>query len=210
MRHAVQSALVLAPSTTLHADQAVVGTLDDLHQVMGEAKHGEHVRRRRGAEAKVPHVRVVGDDAVEVPVYVRRRELRERTGVDAQPVQHRVDAWEEVRAEVAEEHVRCAGAAVRRGDGGQAAYAERRWADARDEVARVEAAHAVCDDVDGAAGRVLCDLVGECGGARFDRPRAWDGRCDAFDPVACEGVFDPPPVVDAGEQGPGEAPFVET
>lgn len=210
MGHAVQGTLVLAPSAAPDADQAVVGPLDDLHQVVRESKDGQQVGGGRGPETEVPHVRVVGDDRVEVAVDVGGGELSKRPRVDSHLLQDGVQAREEVRADVPEEHVGGARPAVRGGDGGQASHLERRRADSRDEVSSVQPAHAVRDDVDGPSCGVPGDLFGQGRRAGLDRPRPWHRRRDTFDPVARESLLDPPPVLDAGEVRPGESPLVET
>lgn len=191
MRHADQRALVLAPAGTSHADEAVIRTLGDLHQVMGQPKHGKQMRRGGRAVTEIPHARIVGHTGVEMVIDITGGKLGKGARVDGQAVEHGVDAREKVRPDVAEEHVRRGTSVMWRRDRRQTTDTKRRRrrrflgrTDATDQVPRVETAHAVRDDVDVPPARAAGDLLRERGGALFNGPCARDGRRDAFDVVA--------------------------
>ena len=89
---------------------------------------------------------------------------------------------------------------MRRRDGRQREDLDVVGLQAGDHEARVQAAHAVRDDVHALAIRLGGDVLAELEGALLDRPGRWDGGRDDLHAVCAHGVCDAAPVVDAGEE----------
>lgn len=119
MGDADQGALVLAPLGTADTDKAVVGALDFVHQVVGDAEDGEEMRGGGSAVAKVADRGRVGDDRVEVAGHMGGGQLRKGIGGQAELVEDGIQAREQVGPNVAKDHVGGRGATVRRRNRGQ-------------------------------------------------------------------------------------------
>lgn len=206
MIDAHQRPLVGAPARALHAHQPVVGALGGAHDPPRDA---ERAQQRRGARHRpvreVPDGRVVRRGRVELAPHVRRRELRKGARLEARALEHPVHAREVQGPGLGAQHVvgkrRAAVRAGHRGQRGDPHGEPALPEGVRNHPARVEAAHAVGDDVDARRGVDARpgNLIREPGGPVGDGARRRDGGGDDGCALRRERLADAVPVVDAWE-----------
>lgn len=172
-----QRPLVHPPATARHADQPVILALAPVHHAVRQPKRPQQRRLVNGrAVGKVPHRLVVAHPRIELVAHVPRRQLPKRRRPEPSAPDHAVQPRQVERPGAAlDEVIRKGAPAVRRGNGHERRDLDAGRAQARDHVARIEAAHAVGDDVDGGrmaglegGGRLREDVGGELGGALLD------------------------------------------
>ena len=81
--------------------------------------------------------------------------------------------------------------------------------DPADQVACVQSAHAVGNDIDAASGHLVFDVAAQFGGALLDAGRRGHGCRHDRRAVACQGFCDTAPVLDSGEEVACKMEFVE-
>lgn len=152
-----QGPLVNPPSTALHTHQSIIRPLAPPNNPLRQPKRTQQRRRiHDGPIRKVPHLVVIHDVPVERPRHVLGRQLHKRACPQPGPLEHAVHPRQVHDSRRRTKHVvRKGRPPVRRGHRRQRSDLDprrlrRRF---RNHVARVEAAHAVRDDVDRA--RVL-------------------------------------------------------
>lgn len=201
MAHADERSLVIAPLAGLHAHQPVIWPFGVLHDLPGGPEWAEQRGLiHHGAIREISYRRIIGRLGVKVLRHVFLRQLGKSTRLDAELPGEAVQVREPLLADLVKDEVSKGAAVVGRGDRDQGADVDVGWLQVRDHVPRVQAAHAVGDDVDapapGGAGNVLTEL----GGALLDAAGRRHGRCDDLDAVGPQRVGDAPPVVHRRQQ----------
>lgn len=120
---------------------------------------------------------------VEAVLHIVLRELRESARLEAKVFHDLVDALDLARSDGLEHVIRERGAPVWRRYGGQGENLEVCWSKATDHVPRVQTSHAVRDDVDLLALRLLCYAFSKFRRSRLDAAAWWDGRHDNFNAI---------------------------
>lgn len=206
MIHPHQCPLVLSPAAALDAHQPVIRPLHLANHAKRVAECIKQARRAHhvGAVRKVPHARRIRRLRIELLPHIPRRQLLKRLRAQPEPGQHAVQPRQMDRpcGIRLHEQVCDRAPAVRRRNGRQRGNLDIVPFEPRDEVPRVEPAHAVREDVDGCSGgNGALDVCGEVLGAVGDGAGWRDrGRYDDC-VVGEEGFADAVPVVDGGEDG---------
>lgn len=209
MRNPHQRPLIRPPLRTLYTNQPIIRALPTLHNPMRSMKRTPQARIRRRAIGKIPHAFHVRSLGVEILNHVFPRQLRERTRIDMNPGQELVEMRQVIRPYLLETIIRERTPPMRRRDRRQAQNFHIVGTEARDHVARVETAHGVRDYVYALPAGFGGDVGAEFGGAFLDGARGGHGGGYYFDAVCEHGFGDAAPVVDAWEEGTGEAELVK-
>jgi len=92
MTDILERPLVRAPLATRHADQPIIRALEPLDDGVRLPEHGPETRLRDRAVGVVAHAFAVGRLGVEFVLEVGLRQLAEGVGVEAEEVEHLVEA----------------------------------------------------------------------------------------------------------------------
>ena len=164
-----QRALILPPPATLHTHQPIIRPLLRLYNPMRRPKRRPQRRRSHRTVGKVLHALPIRCLRIKLLYHIPARQLTKRPRLDIHPPQRTIHPRQPLLPNILKALIRKRATAMRARHRGQAAHAHIRRLQPTNHVARVQAAHAVRDDVDALPAGLVLDVGAQFGGAGFDR-----------------------------------------